>query len=402
MLPMATIAHLHWLPIEAPSNGTETRIRKTAEYLTTFGTVLSIHPCVERREITDGLYAVPIENPLLSTKLTRIELWYAAMSLGASNPYHQLQSALTTRHVRGLDDTFDLVISEGPQMTTAAFDIAATHGAPVLLNKHNAMYALLDQLLADSSLPRRITQRAVDSLRRFEQTAIDRADAVVFQSEADRELFTIPSDTRVATIPNGTDHATIQSGGSAEQLCETYGLSPDDTHVVFIGSYEYLPNREVAETIATRVAPQLHDVEFLLVGRDPPELPDLENVHTLGFVEDLPGVLAMADIAICPLERGRGTKLKMMDYLAAGLPIVTTSVGAEGIDVTDGESVLIRDDSDGLVEAIAQLAADERLRTELGAAAAITGAKYAWPAVLADYDPLIHELLGTDREPIPA
>lgn len=389
---MDTIGQLHWLPIEHPSNGSETRIRKTAEKLTDFGEVHSIYPCTNRTSLAEKLHAVPLSNPLLSHKRTRIDLWYAWLGFGPNNPYHRLQSAVTERTVGRTGLEFDLVVSEGPQMTDAALAIGRGHGAPVLINKHNAMYVLLDQLLEDR-VPGPLRRRAVRSLERLEQSAIDRADAVVFQSEVDREAFTVPEDTEVATIPNGTNYERINEEGDPERVRRSYSLPSSGPFVVFVGSYEYAPNREVAQQIIRDFAPACPDIEFLLVGRDPPAAPKRPNVHTLGFVDDLPGVLRLADIAICPLRRGRGTKLKMMDYLAAGLPTVTTSVGVEGIDVNDGEHVAIRDDMDAFLEELILLAEDERYRSALAQQAAIVGERYAWLKVLESYGPMMDRLL---------
>lgn len=395
----ATIGQLHWLPIDSPSNGSETRIRKTAERLTDFGEVYSIHPCESQTMLTDNLHSIPVSNPLLRNKRTRIDLWYATLCGGPSNPYHRFQTEVTKRAIRQTGLTFDLLVSEGPQTTTAALELASEHGAPVLINKHNAMYVLLDQLLEDYIVPERLKQRAVRALQELEQSAINRADAVVFQSDADREAFTLPEDTEIATIPNGTDYEMIRTGGNPHELQRAYGLPSEGPFIVFVGSFEYAPNRAVANLMLREFAPACPDAEFLLVGRDPPSAAGQPNVHALGFVDDLPGVLQLADIAICPLQQGRGTKLKMMDYLAAGLPIVTTSVGAEGIDVVDGENVRICDDMNAFVAEIQLLVDDPQARAYLATQAATVGKRYAWSNVLEAYAPIVNRLLGRSEQP---
>ena len=353
----------------------------------------SIYPCDTPCKVQDGLYARPLANPLLTYKPTRIGLWYASLCFGEKNPYHRFQTALSVRSIGRLDEEFDVVVSEEPQMTTAAFHVASSCGPSVLLNKHNAMYVLVDQLLSDRPVPDRLHTRAVETLRRQEQAAIDRADAVVFQSERDREAFSVSSGTVVATIPNGTEYDALNEGGDPVSVSERFGLSPEKIYAVYVGSYDYQPNRDVAIRIANEFAPALPEVEFLLVGRQPPELDVPENVHRLGFVEDLPGVLSAADIAICPLRHGRGTKLKMMDYLAAGLPIVTTPVGADGIDVINGQDVLIRSETNAFVEAIQALATNEGLRNRIGARASEVGRTYSWDNVLEEYgDVMDHRL----------
>lgn len=390
---MPAVAQLHWLPIDEPRNGTEHRIRKTAERLTDFGDVYTIHPRDEAATLDPGVQAIPLDNPLLARKRSRIDLWYGALCLGPANPYHRLLTRWTIRAVRGLDTSFDLVVSEGPQMTAAAFELARAHDARVLLNKHNAMYRLVEDLLAERPIPTLLERRAVDALYRLEQSAIDRADAAVFQSAVDRAAYSLPDDTDIATIPNGTDLSAIRDGGDPAHVRCRYSLPANRTFAIYVGSYEYQPNREAADLIASELAPALPEVEFLLVGRNPPDAGEHPNVHPLGYVEDLAGVLHLADIAICPLLRGRGTKLKVMDYLAAGRPVVTTSLGVDGIDVQDGTGVLIRDEMGPFRAAIHRLARDEQLRRELGGVAANVAERYDWSRVLADYTPVVESLL---------
>jgi glycosyltransferase involved in cell wall biosynthesis len=110
-------------------------------------------------------------------------------------------------------------------------------------------------------------------------------------------------------------------------------------------------------------------------------------------VDDLAAALSLANAALCPIQQGSGTKLKIMDYLAAGLPVVTTPVGASGIDLTDGETALIRDSSEAFVDAIQRLTDSPELATRLGRNASDLGKQYTWTRLLADYDEVLTALL---------
>ena len=173
---------------------------------------------------------------------------------------------------------------------------------------------------------------------------------------------------------------------------DRHGLDPETPTAVFVGSYDYEPNAEAARRIDEAVAPELPDVEFLLVGRDPPET-TASNVRELGFVDELSPVLAAADVGICPLSSGSGTKLKVMDYLAAGLPVVTTSVGAAGIDLVDGESALIRDDDDAFADAVETVVSSPSVAARLSAAAADLSERYRWEAVLEAYESVVRAIV---------
>jgi glycosyltransferase involved in cell wall biosynthesis len=277
-------------------------------------------------------------------------------------------------------------------MLRAGLRVARDDGASLLVNKHNASHEILCQYLDETSVPGPLARYAVRSHAAHEQWGIDVADAVVFQSDADRERFDCPADTLIRTIPNGTDVDGDPSAAAMTDLRHAHDLDPETFICVFVGSYDYSPNRRAAETIDQEIAPQLPNVKFLLVGRDPPPV-SAENVTPTGFVDDLAAALSLANAALCPIQQGSGTKLKMMDYLAAGLPVVTTPVGASGIDLTDGETALIRDSSEAFVDAIQRLTDSPELATRLGRNASDLGKQYTWTRLLADYDEVLTALL---------
>jgi glycosyltransferase involved in cell wall biosynthesis len=384
-----TILQLTRTGADDPTNGHERRVLETARKLAEFGTVhLGVpSPAVDRP--ATGVATFDLSNPVLTWKPTRIYGWNLALIVGPSNPYDDLQSRLTCRAVDQLGVELDLVVSEEPTLFTAARRIAAAHAVPLLVNKHDCFSEVVARGADAFPVPPRVLERIVTSLERFERRQVELADGIVFVSERDRAQFDIPDDTVVRTIPNGTDvtREAVENGGDA---LETLGVTPPVA--VFVGSYDYAPNRDAASVIASELAPALPDVDFLLVGRNPPET-DRENVHTPGFVEDLYAVLGAVDVALCPLQWGGGTKLKMLDYLAAGLPTVTTPVGAEGIDIVDGESALVRTDPAGFVEAIEQLLSSEEQREQMSRHAAAVGERYHWSRLMTGYDDVVTDLL---------
>ncbi|WP_117592595.1 glycosyltransferase family 4 protein [Haloprofundus halophilus] len=386
------ILQLHRGPVYPPSNGEEVRIWETTKALADTGRVWLAYPDADGAEFPPGVYALDLDNPFLDYKATRIYLWNALLGLGSDTPIERLQTRLTVRTVRRRPVDFDVVCSESPQVLGAARLLADHYDAALLLNKHNAMFDLLDQQLRSRSIPGPIRRRAVDNLRAHEQAGIDDADAVVFQSAADREAFDVPDGVRCEVVTNGTNYDDIAAGGDPEAVRRRLGVGDDRTVCLFVGACDYEPNEEAARRIVDEYAPALSDVEFVIVGRDPPKT-TRENVYTPGFVDDLPGALAMADIALCPLTMGSGTKLKMMDYLAAGLPIVTTPVGAQGIDIVDGETALVRDVSE-FEAAIRELSSSPELAARLSANARALGRQYSWDELLSAYDDLVTDIAG--------
>jgi glycosyltransferase involved in cell wall biosynthesis len=377
-----------------PSNGEEVRVWKTAEKLMELGSLWVAAPSGEDGPPPGSLNTVALETPLLTKGLLRNECWLGLSLLGQPHP---LGRALTRRVVstverRGVDP--DVVVAEFPQVTEAAFRLGELHDADVLLNKHNAVAEILDSFLKRRPVPAGVRRRAVRNLKAFERRTIEAADVTVFQSAADAERFDCTGARDATIIPNGCEYQSISSGGNPDAVAERLGLDPDAFVCVFVGSFGYAPNREAARLVRDELAPAFPGLEFLLVGRDPPTV-GRSNVHAPGFVEDLAGVLSLADIGLCPLFTGSGTKLKMLDYFAAGLPVVSTSVGVQGLPVADGEDVLVYDSVEGFREGIRRLVEAPETRRRLGHNCRPIGRAHSWEQLMARYEP-VFERLGPD------
>lgn len=371
------------------TSGGEVRTWKTSEKLAEIGDLWLACPDNEGVDIPHDITLVPLETPLLK-KHAREHLWYSLFFLAPNHPIVRLTSrtiaAAVTEQTEGVE--FDVVVSESPQTIGAALRLAKRHDARCILNKHNAYYDWLDQYL--DTFPSFIRTRAVANLRTYEHRTIESAWATVFPAESDRQAYDLPPETRTLLIPNGCEYDSIRGRGDPEAAAESLGLDPEKFTAIFVGSYDYEPNEDAAKTIIHDIAPEFPDVQFLLVGRAPPKIPpERDNVTAPGYVDDLPGTLSLADIALCPLPRGSGTKLKMLDYLAAGLPIVTTTVGAQGLPVVDGDSALVRDTVSGMNDAVRALLESDSLRQRLAANAADLGEQFDWNRILTAFETLL-------------
>ena len=126
------------------------------------------------------------------------------------------------------------------------------------------------------------------------------------------------------------------------------------------------------------------DVKFYAIGQDPPrELLELSRndpaIKVMGYVDDIRPYVARAAVYVVPLRVGGGTRLKVLDALAQGKAIVSTSVGCEGIEVTDGKNILIEDTIDGFANKTIELLKDESRRRRLGSEARVLAEeRYAW------------------------
>jgi glycosyltransferase involved in cell wall biosynthesis len=215
------------------------------------------------------------------------------------------------------------------------------------------------------------------------------ADQIIVVSERDRKLFIdkyhLPRrKTRV--IASGSDIVDARAHCAANTKVErVVGIDQDKTTIFFHGLYSHPANREAIDIIRSYIAPQFKAdsrVQFLLGGTEVPEFSDV-NVRSIGFIKELPNTLANVDIAIVPVLRGGGTRLKVIDYLAASLPIVTTQKGAEGIGITNGEQAIIVDSvGDEFIDAIKFLIDNDEERRRIGSnARKLAEERFSWDKI---------------------
>jgi glycosyltransferase involved in cell wall biosynthesis len=147
--------------------------------------------------------------------------------------------------------------------------------------------------------------------------------------------------------------------------------------LLMLGSYAYPPNRHGIERFVEMVLPLLRkvipDVEILIAGANQNRLKFAAKpppgVRLLGFVEDLNELYAQASAVVCPIYSGGGTRVKIIEAAAYGMPIVSTTIGAEGIDLKSGIEILIADDVHAFSMACARVLGARHLASRIGAAA---------------------------------
>jgi len=257
---------------------------------------------------------------------------------------------------------------------------SVAHGLPVILDAHNVEHLLLQQRAAVEPhwLRRAALRTQVAKLRRFERDACRRADRILACSPDDAaHLSQLAPDTPVCVVPNGVDvdavHPAPATVASAARL-------------LFVGQMGWFPNRDGMQWFLDEIFPRIlaarPDVMLDVVGKNEGLRVGAavrESTVLRGFVDDLGAAAAAAAVYVVPLRSGSGTRLKVLEAMAYGKAIVTTPIGAEGIELQHGSEALFAGDAAGFADAVLALLADPARAARLGAAArARAQAQYDW------------------------
>lgn len=270
---------------------------------------------------------------------------------------------------------FDLIQVESCSMAQFRFP----DGVPVVIDEHNIEYELCRRLAqAERSRLRRVYNRLEYlRFRGFEQRAWTRSAGCVLTSERE-----IPQVQRAAPR---TPTAVVRNGVDLERFTPSEGSVEPDT-VVFNATFDYRPNADAVEYLVSEIWPLVlrrrPRARLLLIGYMPAELePRIKGpqVEVVGRVEDLQPWLANAAVVVVPLRIGAGTRLKVVEGLAMGKSMVSTTLGAEGVPVIDGEHLLIADTAEAFADRVADLLSDPGLGAQMGAAGRrLMEREYSW------------------------
>jgi glycosyltransferase involved in cell wall biosynthesis len=277
------------------------------------------------------------------------------------------------------EESFDVVQVEFSNL--ADLDFGAGRRRPRLcLDLHNIEYDVLRRTAEANVGKIRRAYNAINwrKIRREERRAWRRFDGCVLTSARDEALLLseVPG-VRTAVVPNGVD---VDSFVPTQEVVE----EPDT--IVFLGAINYFPNtdgllfflREAWPTLK-RLRPR---VRLRIVGPKPPNVianwPD-PRVRVIGYVDDVRPEMARASAIIVPLRIGGGTRLKVLEAMALGKAVVSTTLGAEGLDVTHEHDILLADDGPGLAAQLARVLSDETLSRRLGEdARKLAVDRYSW------------------------
>jgi glycosyltransferase involved in cell wall biosynthesis len=293
-------------------------------------------------------------------------------------PYDMLQSSIINIFKYGKKFNGDIVQIEHPWLIDFAYK--QFKEKPLIFTAHNVEYVLIKDLILKKA-PH--FKGILPKVKELEKRALEKSDIIFTVSAEDLKIFNksfkIKKD-KMRVIPNGVDCSKyeITPQNERDKFKKMLGL-PLKKIALFIGSDHY-PNREAISFIK-KFADSNLDVVFLIVGGAGRNMNDTNNIIFTGYVDKLKHYIKASDIAINPLVSGSGTNLKMLEYLAAGLPTITTKIGNRGLDLRDKKEVIISD-LDKFPESINQVITDKELYQKLCLnGREIVEKKYDWKVI---------------------
>jgi glycosyltransferase involved in cell wall biosynthesis len=268
----------------------------------------------------------------------------------------------------------DIVQIESPFLLPFVSSIRAESKARIVLRSLNVEFRIWEGLAALARNPlRRLALRCVAAaLRAYELNEMESVDAIIPISASDHDDFRSLGVTRpMHIVPCGV---RLLEGGSIE---------PASGSVAFIGSLDYLPNQDavrwILDQLWPRVTLRVSNATLSIAGSSSPawmrRRAAKRGVNLLGAVENAETFLRANSVVIAPLFAGGGMRIKVLEAMALGKPIVATTIGAGGIEAVHGRDILIADDVDSFADAVVRLLGDRATAARLGAAARVTVAQ---------------------------
>ncbi|MEO7912655.1 MAG: glycosyltransferase family 4 protein [Roseiflexaceae bacterium] len=324
-------------------------------------------------------------------------------------------------------EQFDIVQAESIEMAghllgvqNLEFSVQNDRNPKLILDQFNAEYVLqkraaLTSLRAGMRLPKQardFKSNAVGmaggayslaqwrKLKRYEALVMRQCDAVLAVAEADRAtLLGLAPQATIGVVPNGVDTTYFSSAAMAND--RVGALAFRAPILVFSGTLDFRPNVDAVTWFVGEVLPRVRvrqpDAQLLVVGKRPaPALQRLADEGALLLTDEVSDVrpyLAGAAVYVVPMRIGGGVRLKLLEALALELPIVTTSMGAEGLaGLRADEHCLMADDPAGFADATLHLLGDQALGRRLGAAGRVLARqRYDWSVIVPQLEALYQE-----------
>jgi glycosyltransferase involved in cell wall biosynthesis len=288
---------------------------------------------------------------------------------------------------------YDVVQFEFAWMTAFRFARQTARAPLFVLDEHNIEYDILKRTAGSSGSLPRVLYNSMNwrKLAHEERAAWRRFDGVMLTSSRDEQLLRQESPTtRTAVIPNGVDLTTFSAATGAREAMT----------LLFFGALNYQPNHDGVIYFIDQILPKIRArhplVKLKIMGPGVrPELFERQSdcVQVLGMVDDVGPYIDRAAAIVVPLRIGGGTRLKIVEALAKEKAVISTTLGAEGIDVVHGEHLLLADTEDDFADQACRVLEDPELARRLGSSGRVLMERqYSWNSITTRLEHFFEEL----------
>lgn len=265
---------------------------------------------------------------------------------------------------------------------------------PIILAEQTIEYlGYQDYMKKANPILKPILKIDITKIKYWERYFWKKADKLITMSDEDKNFIEkeVGHPLNISVVANGVD---------LDFFSKVKKNLPVDPTVLFVGTFKWLPNIEAVEEIVKKIWPlilkQLPNAKLKIVGFSPTEKIKAyarePSIEVLGAIDDIRDAFAMSHVLLAPIRSGKGTRYKVLEAMITGTPVVATTLAAEGIELKNGENVLIADTSSALATATVKLLRDKALQNKLGASGQkIVRQGYSWDTIAEELNSVYKE-----------
>jgi len=364
------------------------------EYKTGLVTLLKNDEKKDESEMLQKLELKDYYSEQLDIPRTAINLLRSYFSAGTLNILRNRSKSLVTK-VSELSKEYDLVIVDHYEMYPS---IEHIKGTPIILHEHNAEFKIWDRMSEIESNPIKkiVLKIEANRIKKAEKKFAVDADLVWAAPNDIKALKNLGIDSKKFAV-------TFHLGD--DKFIDYPDVSFDQTkkQVIFVGTQTWEANIDGMEWFLGEVWPIVlggdKNTQLVIIGKNPSArltkfLEDSSNITFTGYVDDLEDYYSTARLSIVPLRFGSGMKVKLLNSMFRGIPNVTTSVGAEGIDLKNGREIYISDDANEFADYVLHLLNDQKIWEQFrDKSRKLVRDKYSWKILLSKHKKEIDLLL---------
>jgi glycosyltransferase involved in cell wall biosynthesis len=328
----------------------------------------------------------------------------ALLNLFSEEPYNiwKYRSRKYEAALRQLLDKrpFDVVHVDHLHMARYGALCQHSAGLPIVLREHNVESTIVKRYAAAArSIPFRhwltLQEKKIRSYEAEQATLYD--VCCVITDEDKQRLLELASKARVKVIAGGVDASFFEITPSEQKI---------PLSISMFGSFDWIPNRDALEWFLQSIFPRIlqrePQVRLFIVGKDVPRnvrALHQSNVVVRGFADDLKEEVQKYEVTVVPLRIGGGMRLKILESFAMRVPVVSTSIGCEGIACKDEEHLLIGDTDELFADQVVRLLNDNALKESIADKAyALADAKYRWETIAQEFETMYQDVVGNRKQ----